>query len=97
MESGLTEYFAYLKDGLAETGPFVPKPFYRRESDTLAPSTARSINSSRPQQAKNWPGLVKSTLMPMAADCVTAQDLHRFARLDCALRKGHNCDGPPSA
>lgn len=35
MKSGLTEYFDYLKKGLAQTSPFVPKPFYRRESDTL--------------------------------------------------------------
>jgi hypothetical protein len=50
MESGLTEFFDFLKDGLAETGPFVAKPFYRPESDTLffygrdLPSYARRLN-----------------------------------------------------
>jgi hypothetical protein len=51
MESGLTEYFDFLKEGLAQSGPFVPKPFYRPESDTLyfyghdVPSYARRLNS----------------------------------------------------
>lgn len=50
MDSGLTEYFDVLKMGLAQTGPFVAKPFYRPESDTLyfyghdAPSYARRLN-----------------------------------------------------
>ena len=50
MESGLTEFFDFLKDGLAETRPFVAKPFYRAESDTLffygrdVPSYARRLN-----------------------------------------------------
>lgn len=50
MESGLTEYFDFLKEGLAQTGPFVAKPFYRPESDTLyfygrdVPSYARRLN-----------------------------------------------------
>src|SRR5487761_1645112 len=35
MPSGLSKYFDFLKGGLAQTGPFVPKPFYRPESDTL--------------------------------------------------------------
>ena len=51
MESGLTEYFDFLKEGLAQTGPFVPKPFYQPESDTLyfygrdVPSYARRLNA----------------------------------------------------
>ncbi|MGH7138461.1 MAG: hypothetical protein ACREHD_22140, partial [Pirellulales bacterium] len=51
MESGLTEYFDFLKEGLAQTGPFGPKPFYRPESDTLyfyrrdMPSYARRLNA----------------------------------------------------
>lgn len=35
MESGLTDYFDFLKEGLTQTGPFLAKPFYRPESDTL--------------------------------------------------------------
>lgn len=47
---GLTEYFDFLKGGLAHAGPFAPKPFYRPESDTLyfygrdVPSFARRLN-----------------------------------------------------
>lgn len=50
MESGLTDYFDFLKGGLAQTGPFATKPFYRLESDTLnfygrdVPSFARRLN-----------------------------------------------------
>ncbi|HVA51268.1 MAG TPA: hypothetical protein VNH11_33310 [Pirellulales bacterium] len=50
MESGLTEFFDFLKEGLAQTGPFVPKPFYDHEGDTLyfygrdVPSFARRVN-----------------------------------------------------
>lgn len=50
MEAGLTDYFAFLKEGLAQSGPLVPKPFYRPESDTLyfyghdVPSYARRLN-----------------------------------------------------
>jgi hypothetical protein len=50
MESGVSEYFDFLKEGLAQTGPFVAKPFYRPESDTLyfygrdVPSYARRLN-----------------------------------------------------
>ncbi|MGH7192913.1 MAG: hypothetical protein ACREJM_05170 [Candidatus Saccharimonadales bacterium] len=46
----MTEYFGFLKEGLAQTGPFVPKPFYTPESDTLyfygsdVPSFARRLN-----------------------------------------------------
>lgn len=51
MQSALTEYFDFLKDALAQTGPFTPKPFYRPESDTLyfygrdVPSYARRLNA----------------------------------------------------
>lgn len=51
MESGLSEYFDFLKEGLSQTGPFVAKPFYRPESDALyfygrdVPSYARRLNA----------------------------------------------------
>ena len=50
MAPGLSEFFDFLNEGLAQTGPFVRKPFYRAESDTLyfygrdVPSFARRLN-----------------------------------------------------
>lgn len=50
MESGLTEFYEYIQEGLAQAGPFRAEPFYRPESDTLffygrdVPSYARRLN-----------------------------------------------------
>lgn len=50
MQSGLTEFLDFLKEGLGHGGPFVAKPFYDHESDTLyfygrdVPSFARRVN-----------------------------------------------------